>query len=243
MVESSKKDFFAKAIELVGKGYARVSEDSVNTVENQIMDLMNQRAVPKEGWDRLSIETLMNRIALMDSNNYHGNAGVGEREGRIFSSIVREKNFGLGHGIGRSGDVNALQPKAIGSSLVVKLTKHMFLNALNKILGYPTIKDAIVLPFATGMSLTITLLTLKSQNPDPQAQYVIFPRIDQKTCLKCIYTANLKPLLIQPKLEGDELRTDVEAIETILKDPEQRAKILCILSTTSCFAPRAYDSI
>lgn len=50
----------------------------------------------------------MNRIALMDSNNYQNNCGVGEREGRIFSKIVREKNFGLGHGIGRSGDVNAL---------------------------------------------------------------------------------------------------------------------------------------
>jgi O-phospho-L-seryl-tRNASec:L-selenocysteinyl-tRNA synthase len=50
----------------------------------------------------------MDKIALMDSNNYEGNTGVGEREGRIFSSIVRAKNFGLGHGIGRSGDVSAL---------------------------------------------------------------------------------------------------------------------------------------
>jgi O-phospho-L-seryl-tRNASec:L-selenocysteinyl-tRNA synthase len=112
----------------------------------------------------------------MDSNNYQGNTGVGEREGRIFSSLVAEKNFSLGHGIGRSGDVNALQPKAIGSSLVVKLTKAMFINAMNKILGYPSIKDALILPFATGMSLTITLLTLKSLNP--AGEFVIFPRID-----------------------------------------------------------------
>lgn len=100
--------FFAKAAEIVGKGYAKISEDSVNTVENAIMDLLNHRAIPKEGLDGLTIQTLMNKIALMDSNNYHGNTGVGEREGRIFSSIVRDKNFGLGHGIGRSGDVNAL---------------------------------------------------------------------------------------------------------------------------------------
>ena len=65
----------------------------------------------------------MNKIALMDSNNYMGNSGVGEREGRIYSSIVKQKNFNLGHGIGRSGDVNALQPKAIGSSLIVKLSR------------------------------------------------------------------------------------------------------------------------
>ena len=52
----------------------------------------------------------------------------------------------------------------------------MCLNALNKILGYTSIKDLIILPFATGMSLTMTLLTLKSQNPN--GEYVIFPRID-----------------------------------------------------------------
>ena len=103
-----KKDFFSKAADIVGKSYAKVSEDSYNTIENQHLDLLNQRAIPKEGWDRLTIESLMNKIALMDSNNYQGNTGVGEREGRIYSSIVREKNFALGHGIGRSGDVNAL---------------------------------------------------------------------------------------------------------------------------------------
>ena len=108
----------------------------------------------------------MTKVALMDANNYIGNTGVGEREGRVFSSIVRSKNFGLGHGIGRSGDVNALQPKAIGSSLVVKLTRNMTINAMNKVLGYTCIKDALILPFATGMSLTITLLTLKSLKPE-----------------------------------------------------------------------------
>lgn len=45
---------------------------------------------------------------MMDSNNFAGNCGVGEREGRIFSRIVSDKNFALAHGIGRSGDVNAL---------------------------------------------------------------------------------------------------------------------------------------
>ena len=69
---------------------------------------MNQRCLPKEPFDELTIQSLMNKIALMDSNNYQGNCGVGEREGRIFSNMVRYKNYGLGHGIGRSGDVNAL---------------------------------------------------------------------------------------------------------------------------------------
>ncbi len=39
----------------------------------------------------------------------------------------------------------------------------MFLHAVTKILNYPSIKDALILPFATGMALTIALLTLKSE--------------------------------------------------------------------------------
>jgi len=64
--------------------------------------------MPVEPFDELTIRILLDRIAQMDSNNFADNAGVGEREGRIFSTIVREKNLSLGHGIGRSGDVNAL---------------------------------------------------------------------------------------------------------------------------------------
>jgi O-phospho-L-seryl-tRNASec:L-selenocysteinyl-tRNA synthase len=161
-MEKKDKDFFSKAAEIVGSSYAKISEESVNSSENRILDLLNHRALPKEPFDELTIQSLMTKIALMDANNYLGNCGVGEREGRIFSKIVKEKNFNLGHGIGRSGDVNALQPKAIGSSLIVKLLKSMTLNIMNKVLGLPSIKDALILPFATGMSITITLLSLKS---------------------------------------------------------------------------------
>jgi hypothetical protein len=41
--------------------------------------------IPKEPFDELTINSLMNKIAIMDSNNYKGNTGLGEREGRIFS--------------------------------------------------------------------------------------------------------------------------------------------------------------
>lgn len=152
----------------------------------------------------------------MDSNNFEGNCGVGEREGRIFSSLVSEKNYGLGHGIGRSGDVNALQPKAIGSSLIVKLTKSMVLHVLKKCCGLQMIQDVLVLPFATGMAISLTLLTLKSQKPS--AEYVIWSRIDQKTCLKAITAANLKPIIIEEILVDDELRTDIDALKKVLDE-------------------------
>ena len=37
------------------------------------------------------------------------------------------------------------------------------------------------------MSMVMTLLTLKQQRPG--AKFVIWPRIDQKSCFKCILTA------------------------------------------------------
>lgn len=49
-----------------------------------------------------------------------------------------------------------------------------------------------------------------------------------------------KAVVIENRLEGDELRTDIQAVTDRVKEigPEN---ILCILTTTSCFAPRAPD--
>lgn len=51
---------------------------------------------------------------MMDSNNFMDNVGMGEREGRVYSSIVSRRHFGLMHGVGRSGDLMNEQPKAAG---------------------------------------------------------------------------------------------------------------------------------
>lgn len=47
----------------------------------------------------------------MDSNNFLNSVGVGEREARVASGLVARRHFGLAHGIGRSGDIAAEQPK------------------------------------------------------------------------------------------------------------------------------------
>ena len=101
---------------------------------------------------------------------------------------------------------------------------------MQKVFGLSNIKDAIILPFATGMSLTISLLTLKneSEKKGEDKKYVIFPRIDQKTCLKSIYTANLQPIVVEPLYDGDELKTNIDAIENILQDEKYKDKILCV---------------
>jgi O-phospho-L-seryl-tRNASec:L-selenocysteinyl-tRNA synthase len=59
---------------------------------------------------------------------------------------------------------------------MLKLTKAMVLNVLKKVVGLSFINDVVLLPFATGMSITISLLTLKSLRPE--AEYVVWPRID-----------------------------------------------------------------
>ncbi len=59
---------------------------------------------------------------MMDSNNFAGQAGVGEREARVACPLVARRHYRMAHGIGRSGDIGAEQPKAAGSSLLAKLT-------------------------------------------------------------------------------------------------------------------------
>lgn len=50
-------------------------------------------------------------VASMDSNNFLDNIGVGEREARVACGLVAKRHYRLAHGMGRSGDVAAEQPK------------------------------------------------------------------------------------------------------------------------------------
>ena len=230
---------FALAASLVDKAYVEQARQARRVTEQLVKNLIAQRAIPERGWSDESIQLLLRELAAMDSNNFPDNVGVGEREGRVFSGIVSARNFGFSHGIGRSGDVMAVQPKAAGSSLVVQLTNYMAAHAL-RLAGFSNVKDCIVLPTATGMTMTLALIALKESRPD--ATHVVWPRIDQKSCLKSIVTAGLTPVVVENCLEGDQLRTDIAGVEREIGriGPE---RVLCILSTTSCFAPRAHDKL
>lgn len=54
-----------------------------------------QGKCPEEGWDESTIELFLNELAIMDSNNFLGNCGVGEREGRVASSLVARRHYRL----------------------------------------------------------------------------------------------------------------------------------------------------
>ncbi|XP_059145302.1 O-phosphoseryl-tRNA(Sec) selenium transferase-like isoform X2 [Physella acuta] len=230
-------------LELCGKliPMAYVSQGSQARVshENKIKQLLQHRKLPDSGWDNQTIELLLQELAVMDSNNFPGNCGVGEREGRIASPLVAQRHYRLCHGIGRSGDITAVQPKAAGSSILMKLTNCLALDII-KLAGIHSASSCFVVPMATGMSLVLCMLTMKLQRPS--AKYVLWPRIDQKSCFKSMVTAGFKPIVVENVLEGDELRTDIVTLRSKVKElgPEN---ILCIMSTTSCFAPRVPDRL
>ncbi|KAK7873918.1 hypothetical protein R5R35_012932 [Gryllus longicercus] len=230
---------FTLAERLIPATYLQQAAAAKKTRENLIRQLIEQRKWPEEGWDDTTIELFLADLAQMDSNNFPGNCGIGEREARIASTLVAQRHYRLGHGIGRSGDLGEVQPKAAGSSLMNKLTNSLVLDVI-RYMGVKTSAGCFVVPTATGMSLVLCMLTLKQERPD--AKFVLWPRIDQKACFKCIITAGFQPIIIEASISGDELRTDLAAMEHQMVTLGAE-NIACVLTTTSCFAPRASDSV
>eukprot|EP01147_Barroeca_monosierra_P010887 gene10887-2962_t len=229
----------SRVARVVGQTYADTAHAAIRTRRAAIDQLIEKQKLPEHGWDDASIELLLQELALMDSNNFPGNVGLGEREGRIASDIVRRMHMRLAHGVGRSGDIAAIQPKAAGSSLLARIAESMMLDLL-KLAGMTRLRSCIILPLATGMSIVMCLLTLRQIRPS--AKYVIWFRIDQKTCLKAIVTAGFEPIVIHGILEGDAIKTNISEFERILNH-FNLDQITCVVTTTSCFAPREMDDV
>ncbi|DAZ95164.1 TPA: hypothetical protein N0F65_012418 [Lagenidium giganteum] len=226
---------------LVPSTYVQQGVDALRNRSQLVTSLLAQRRLPDDGWDDLSVELLLQTLAGMDSNNFRTNLGAGEREARVFSPMVARRHFYLCHGVGRSGDVAAVQPKAAGSSLIVQLSNALARDLLVEA-GMRSVSSALVLPVATGMSLTLVLLSLREQRP--HAKYVIWPRIDQKSCFKSIVTAGFTPLVLPNAIqEGtDELQTDTIKLREWIEEHGSES-IAAVMTTTSCFAPRGYDQL
>lgn len=236
--------FEKEASRLIKATYVKQGLQALQHRKNVLQTLLIHKKLPSVGLDDSLIEFIVRDLSAMDSNNFPSNAGVGEREGRVYSPLVAKRHYNFAHGIGRSGDIAEVQPKAAGSSIMYKLTMSLVAHAL-EVAGYSaaiTKQTPLVLPLATGMSLAMCLLALKKQRP--VAEYVIWPRIDQKSCFKCIITAGLRPLVVENKISDVDgsMSTDIEAIKGLV-DQLGAEKILCVLSTTSCFAPRQPDLV
>uniref|UniRef100_A0A8C4NM93 O-phosphoseryl-tRNA(Sec) selenium transferase n=1 Tax=Eptatretus burgeri TaxID=7764 RepID=A0A8C4NM93_EPTBU len=171
---------------LVPANYVQQGAEAFRSHQRLIEQLLEKRKVPEESWPEQTIEIFLQQLSTMDSNNFQSSCGVGEREGRVLCQLIARRHFRMSHGIGRSGDISAVQPKAAGSSLIGQLSNALALDVL-RMSGYQVV-------------------------------------------------------IVEDRLDGDELRTDVEAVEQKIQEHGVE-NVLCVHSTTSCFAPRAADSL
>lgn len=255
---------FRVASTLINAKYIDQSHQAIKKRQKLFQTLLSQRCMPEKGWDNVSIQAFIDQMSQMDCNNQLDTVGVGEREGRVFSSLVASRHFYLAHGVGRSGDLTENQPKASGSSLISALCNHLVKHAL-KLAGVQQVKQCLVVPMCTGMTLSLVLRSLflhekqkqqqgEAQNSDDdhrsetRRKYVIWSRIDQKSCLKCIQTAGFEPIVIE-NVYCDQDHENEDGLCTNLAEMELQIErlgaenILCVLSTTSCFAPRLPDKV
>lgn len=224
-----------------------------------IKDLIEHRTLPEEGWDDEQIKFFLELLAAMDTDKDPAAARVGEREARVSSPLVDQLAAGFCHGIGRSGNVVASQPKAPGGSVMYQVANQLARSFLKQF-GLPNVKEAVVLPMGTGMSLFLCLATVRSRiltsltgkgapnskldrkkSPFSMAKFpgkVLLPRCDHNSPLKGIELAGFEPVIIPGHLEGDGVGVSIDDIANAIT-PE----VAAIASTLTFFPPRLPDPV
>ena len=233
----------------IPKTHTTVGISNVVAAHKEYRSLFVNRRLPDDGWSDIQIQHFLFLLSTLDTNNKQlsGSSsssrwcGVGEREGRVYSSLVANRHFGFAHGMGRSGDITEPQPKAVGSSVLVQLTRFLALDAIRRgsgLNGQTAAKYGILLPLCTGMSMSLVLSSLRDATTSPGRSIVLWCRIDQKSCFKAISSAGLTCVVIPTTLGGDEVVTNLEALKAAMND-----QVLAVITTTSCFAPRVRDKV
>jgi O-phospho-L-seryl-tRNASec:L-selenocysteinyl-tRNA synthase len=196
--------------------------------------LIEQRRVQKEGWDDDVINLFLTLLSWMDTDKDPKGIRVGEREARVASKLVFELAGGFCHGVGRSGNILDLQPKAVGSSQAYLLANKLALDMLQKF-GARNLNSACVLPVATGMALGLSASVARAKSKKKE---VVYPRIDHKSPLKGLQLAGLNVKTIEPIVSGDSVKVPVEKVQKAIN-----SKTAAIVSTTTFFPPREPDDI
>ena len=159
--------------------YIRRGKDSRRNLERGIKQLFDRGNIPTNGWSELWINHLLQEISLMDSNNFQDNGSTTVDDNQmILSPLVARNHFYLKHGIGKTGDITSVQPKAAGTSLLSKIA-NSFAGDVMKMQGVTSASCCLLMPVDIGMTLMMTLLMLKQQRP--KAKYVVWSRIDEKS--------------------------------------------------------------
>jgi len=243
-----KKDFF-DSLENLGVPSHMIKRSSIGfkDIWKPIMELFQQRKIPEHGWSNFQIRQLLNILSNLDSDKDPGSIRIGEREGRISCDILNEVSGGFCHGIGRSGELTAAQPKAAGASLMQNLTNKIVLSLI-KSLGLPNVKAALTVPFGTGMSIGMAIRgALNYYKIDLHKKPIILmTQIDHRSPRKGIeYIGGV--LKIIPGRYGNNyyakegVFTNIDEIKKIYHANSN--KISAIVSSTCFFAPRVPDNI
>ncbi|KAL3775449.1 hypothetical protein HJC23_006535 [Cyclotella cryptica] len=270
----------------IPQNHTNVGLSNLLSSNSQIKSLFLHKRLPDAGWSDVQIQRLLLELSVLDTNCEetvqcrfsganttsssgfaHRWTGAGEREGRIYSNLVSQRHYGLGHGIGRSGDVMEAQPKAVGSSALLRLTLRLALDAVRRGAGLNgnvakgearngPAAFGTLLPVCTGMSMSLVLSGLRdrarsmdaaaacnSDQPEQERNIVLWSRIDQKSCFKAILSAGLKCVVLPTKKNPhtDEVSTDLDALQEALDIHGN--SVLAVLTTTSCFCPRVPDEV
>jgi len=197
--------------------------------------LFEQRRIPEEGWSDPQIRLLLTILSMMDTDKDPQAARVGEREARVASPLVSELAAGFCHGIGRSGEIYAPQPKAPGASIMYTMANRLASDAIRRF-GAPNLKHAFLLPLPTGMSIGLTISAMRQKRKGKGN--VVHPRIDHKSPLKAIELLGLEVKIVEGELDGDAVIVPPGRVEEAIdKDT------VAILSTTTFFPPREPDDV
>jgi len=171
----------------------------------------------------------------MDTDKDPEAARVGEREARIASPFIGTLSAGFNHGIGRSGQLDAPQPKAAGATLMQQIANTIALDAIRK-LGLSNVKSGIVTPLSTGMTLGLVLGAMRREL---HVQRVLYPRIDHLSPRRGIALSGLEEVRVSTLIEDDAVRVDMGDLEKHIS----KTKSSAVLSTSTFFPPRESDPI
>jgi hypothetical protein len=81
------EDALKYAERLVPHSYIDLARQARRSYEQKIRQIIEHRKLPDQPLEENIIEQWLNEIAQMDSNNFEGNIGVGEREGKQINKL------------------------------------------------------------------------------------------------------------------------------------------------------------
>ncbi|MHA2600738.1 MAG: O-phosphoseryl-tRNA(Sec) selenium transferase [Candidatus Thorarchaeota archaeon SMTZ1-83] len=228
-------DIEDRLLDIIPTNMAERGRVTIEALLAPLRDLLNRRRFPKMPFSDLQLETLFRLLSSMDTDKDPESARVGEREGRVASPFVERMAFGFNHGIGRSGHVAAPQPKAPGTSLMQQVADQVAVDAIRK-LGLSNVRNGVVLPLATGMSIALVLGALRREMG---VRGVLYPRLDHASPIRAIALAGLEHVQVPTILEGDAVQADISELERCISKNESYA----VLATTTFFPPRLSDPL